>query len=276
MRAKAVGYRDAPTFLRYRSGVSSQLHVTRIVPGVVRLEIDAPPTNALNHALRLRLEAELDRLDADTDARCVILTGHGPAAGFCSGDDLHEAARRGAGAPESLAQFARLFDKLEALRVPVVAAIHGHAIGGGLELTLACDIRIASDEAWLQGVAVNMGLIASAYRLPRLIGIAAAKAMLLTGTRVHAEQALAWGLVTAVHPVDRLQAEALALAVRIASRAPLSVEATKRVIGQALDLSQEEGRSVTASELAVLADTDDHHAAVRAFVDRSEPSFRRR
>jgi enoyl-CoA hydratase len=122
---------------------------------------------------------------------------------------------------------------------------------------------------------VNVGLMASAYRLPRLIGVARAKHMLLTGSPFDAATADKFGLVTAVHAADALMAEAIKLAERIASRAPLSVEATKRTAALAPDLSPDEAAAVNAKELAVLGRSADHKAALAAFAEKREPVFRR-
>jgi len=253
--------------------MSAELHVSRPHGAVAWIEIDSPPANALGESVRLRFEQELDAIETDYSVRAVVVTGRG--AGFCSGDDLREAKGRGEGALSSLRQFGRLLDKLERLRVPVIAAVNGHAIGGGLELALCCDIRIASETAWFLGAGVNVGLMASVYRLPRLIGIGPAKAMLLTGTRTDAATALSYGLVTAVHPAERLAEEALKLAVRVATRAPLSVEASKRMIGQAFDLDAAEAAAAIGREIKVLAASNDHRAGIEAFLARQEPVFTR-
>lgn len=253
--------------------MSATLHTTRLPNGVVLLEIDSPPTNALGEEIRLRFEAELDAIEADLEVRAVVLTGRGP--GFCAGDDLREATSRGGDALSSLSQFGRLLEKIENLRVPVIAAVNGYAIGGGLELALSCDVRIASEEAWFLGAGVNVGLMASVYRLPRLVGVGPAKAMLLTGSKTDAATALRYGLVTAVHPADRLMEEALLVAQRIASRAPLSVEATKRAIGQAFDLNPLDGARLAQRELRTLVASQDHKIGVKAFLSREEPKFTR-
>lgn len=249
------------------------LHVSQPAPHVVLIEIDNPPSNALGASVRERFIEHLKQIESDLDIRAVILTGRGK--GFCAGDDLREAATRGLDALSSLVQFGALLDAIEGLRVPVIAAVNGHAIGGGLELALACDVRIASAEAFFMAAGVNIGLMASTYRLPRLVGIGAAKAMLLTGSRVDAALALSTGLVTAVHAHDDLLQAATDLAVRIASRAPLSVEAAKRSIDRAFDWSAQEAAAAALAELRTLVATKDHAAAVRAFLDRSDPVFTR-
>jgi len=253
--------------------VTGQIHVSRPGDAIVLLEIDNPPSNALAEAPRRRLEAELDAIETDHAVRAVVLTGRGK--GFCSGDDLREAAARGEGDRSSLGQFGRMLDKLESLRVPVIGAINGHAVGGGLELALCCDIRLAAAEARFLAAGVNVGLMASVYRLPRLVGTAAASSMILTGSAIDAARALAIGLVAEVHPRDQLLDAALELARRIASRAPLSVEASKRMIRQAFDLTPEAAREASGRELRVLSRSHDHREGVAAFVAKREPVFTR-
>ena len=253
----------------------SALHLSRPAEGVVLIEIDNPPANALGSTMRAGMTALLDGLDTDLTVRAVILTGRGKT--FCTGDDLREAAARGAVSPQAVADFNAMLDRIESFRAPVVAAVNGHSVGGGLEVALCCDIRLASTEASFTAAGVNVGLMASAYRLPRVIGVAAAKAMLLTGLPVNAEGALANGLVSAVHDPDALMGAAVALATRIASRAPLSVEATKRLASRALDLDPAEADAAFMAEVAVLSASEDHAAAVAAFAEpRRAPTFRRR
>ena len=226
-------------------------------PGVARIVIDAPPANALGREARELLTRAMDRIEVDLDIRAAILTGRGRV--FCTGDDLMEAAARDrAAAVESLEDFSRLFERLSRLRVPVVAAVNGWCTGGGLELALCCDLRIASDQARFVCAGVNVGLVASAWRLPRLIGLSRAKQMLLTGSPVAAEPAQRFGLVSEVVAPEALDDAALALAERIASRAPLAVEAAKRCANQAFELDAESA------------------AALAAFTAKQEPGFKRR
>ncbi len=237
-------------------------------------EIDVPPTNALGEDLRRTFLDGLAAIEQDLAVRAVVVTGCGRA--FCSGDDLREreaALQSGGGAALS---FSALVDRIEACRVPVIAAVNGWAIGGGLELALGCDIRIASTQAQFVCAAVNVGLIASAYRLPSLIGVARAKHMLLTGLPFDAAAAERFGVVTEVHLPEALADAALALAERIASRAPLSVEATKRVAGAAPDLDSESAARVVQREYEVLAKSADHAAALAAFREKREAEFQRR
>ena len=250
------------------------LHSSRPSDGVVLIEIDNPPANALGEAMRAQMTALLDELEADTSVRAVVITGRGKT--FCTGDDLREAAARGRVSPQAVASFNAMLDRLERFRAPVIAAVNGHCVGGGLEVALCADIRIASTKAVFTAAGVNVGLMASAWRLPRVIGVAKAKAMLLTGLPVSAEAAMANGLVTAVHEPSVLVDEALKLAGRIASRAPLSTEATKRVAGRALNMTAEEADAAVMAEIEVLSASEDHAGAVAAFANRQTPVFRRR
>lgn len=247
----------------------TMIHVSRPTGSILLLELDAPPANALGLAMRVELSRILDEIAADDEVRAVVLTGRGGV--FCAGDDLREAsARMAAGKDgevlEAVEDFNMLMDWVETVRVPVIAAIDGWCFGGGLELALACDIRLATDRAAFAASGVNIGLMASATRLPRLIGAARAKAHLLTGAQFGPERALADGIVTAVHAPERLLPEAFHLAEWIASRAPLAVEATKRVV---------DGRSYIEEELPALAASADHREAVAAFMAKRTALFKR-
>jgi enoyl-CoA hydratase/carnithine racemase len=184
-------------------------------------------------------------------------------------------AQRGDSAQESLRQFGRLLARIEAFRCPVIAQVNGHAVGGGLELALCCDIRVASLNASFIAAGVNVGLMASVFRLPRLIGVARAKRMLLTGLPTDAVTAREWGLVTDLVEPQQLEQEALDLARRIASRAPLSVEAAKRQSGKAFDHTAEEAQAEARAELDVLAKSADHREGIAAFAERRDPKFTR-
>lgn len=252
MRAQAAARKDG----------LMPIHLSRPAAGVVLLELDQPPVNALSLAMRAELEAALAAVDADLAVRAVVLTGRGQA--FCAGDDLIEAAGRGEAGLDAIFGFNALMNRVEAARVPFIAAIDGFCLGGGLELALACDIRLSSPDAIFTASGVNVGLMASVKRLPRLIGEGPAKAMLLTGAPVDAETALIRGLVTGLH--RSVVKDALTLADRIATRAPLSVEAVKRVVGRPFD---------ERAELADLFHSEDHQLALQAFAAKRTPSFRR-
>jgi len=257
--------------------INLKRHGEQPVRSVALLEIDNPPRNTLGAAMRAQLREILNELAADFSLRALVITGCGKA--FCSGDDLREEFEAVAGGRElgaNLLDFGSLLDQLEAFRTPVIAAINGWCVGGGVELALCCDIRLASSAAKFVCAGVNVGLMASAYRLPRLIGVARAKHMLFTGLPYDAPTAERFGLVTSVHQPDELLDAALTLAERIASRAPLSVEATKRIASRASELTPREALAMQAKELAALIQTADHITAVTAFLEKRTPVFSRR
>lgn len=249
--------------------MSGAIHIERHGSHVVVLTIDSPPMNALGQAMRETFMTALDEVEADPTVRAIVITGTGRA--FCAGDDL----KQGKAAEGGPAGFAALLARLDATRMPIIGAINGWCVGGGFELALACDIRIASTEARFTCAGVNMGLMASAYRLPRLIGVSRAKAMLLTGTPFDADTAERFGLVTALHGAADLGEASLRLAERIASRAPLSVEATKRVAERAVDMSPAEAEAMQADILRDLRASADHAEAVAAFREKRDPVFTR-
>ena len=245
------------------------IHFSRPAPHVALIELDLPPTNALGAAMRALMAEGLDGIEADPEVRALVLTGRGKL--FCSGNDLRELADRPADDLSPISDFNALMARIEALRMPVIAAVNGGALGGGLDLALACDIRLAAEGASFTASGVNVGLMASVGRLPKLIGLGPAKAMLLTGLPVDAATALRTGLATAVCPADRLLPEALTLATAIAGRAPLAVEAAKRFAGMA-PADQTLWMDAT---LEALADSDDHREAVASFLEKRAAVFGR-
>jgi len=253
--------------------MSATIHFSRPAGHTALIEIDAPPTNALGRDLRRAFLSHLDAIAQDDTIRAVVITGRGKS--FCSGDDLKEREAARSGGEDPALSFAALLERIENLRLPVIAAINGWAVGGGLELTLCCDVRIAAADAQFVCAAVNVGLIASAYRLPRLIGVGPAKHMLLTGSPFEASVVQRFGLVTEVVPSDKLHEASLMLADRIATRAPLSVEATKRVASKALDLDSDEAARALAKEFQMLVKSADHAEALAAFREKRPPQFRR-
>jgi len=219
---------------------------TEVGVGVGVLTIDSPPSNPFTWESHQSMLRALDVIESDNDVRAFVITGTGRA--FTSGvANLREdQALTDAQLADYIGGFSGMLNRVEALRMPVVAAINGATVGGGLEFALACDIRPASNEAFFVAAGVNVGLIVSFWRLPRVVGLGPAKEIILTWSRYTAEQALRWGLVTEVHEPEALLPAALAKAQRIATRAPLSVEAAKSAVAQAFELSFEQGQALAA------------------------------
>jgi len=209
------------------------------------------------------------------DVRCVIVTGSGTT--FAAGADLREV--EAASTAENLAYNAQLraaVDAVAALPVPSIAAVNGHAIGGGLELALACTLRVAAAEAKLGMPEARLGIIPATgglARLPRLVGSARAAKLLLTGDLVGAEEARAIGLVDDVAPAAEVLPEALKLAARIATAAPLSTRAIVETLRADAGLPVAEANLRTEERLATLLDSADRREGARAFLERRDPDF---
>jgi enoyl-CoA hydratase/carnithine racemase len=232
--------------------------------------------NSLTMALLSEGAGHLHRAAADRALRVVVISGAGSKA-FCAGADLKERARM---ADAEVAAFHRglrdLLCGLEALPQPVVAAINGAALGGGLELALACDLRVVAEGVEVGLPEVGLGIIPGAggtQRLPRLLGVARAKDLILTGRRVGAAEALSMGLVSAVLPPERLAEEALALAAQVARNAPISLRQAKRAVDQGLHLPLAEGLHLENRLYQACLPTKDRQEALRAFAEKRTPTF---
>ncbi|HEY2899303.1 MAG TPA: enoyl-CoA hydratase-related protein [Polyangia bacterium] len=236
--------------------------------------------NALSVALVAELEQtvrDLRGAGAGTGAiRALIITGAGGKA-FCAGADLKE--RRAI----SLADTRRFLhalnaavDTVAAFPVPVIAAVNGAAFGGGFELALACDIRLAADNAELGLVEVRLGIIPGAggtQRLARVAGVAVAKELILTGRRIDAATARGLGIVSSVHPAADLQGAAEAVAAEIAAGGPLAVAQAKRAIDDGLSLSLDAALAVERACYEVVLTSEDREEGLRAFVEKRRPVF---
>ena len=234
--------------------------------------------NALNTKMGDELMDLWNRLTADAGAvRCVVLTGTGERA-FCAGADLKE--RDGMTVEAWRAQhegFERSFVALVECPVPVIAALNGVAMGGGLELALCCDFIYAAKGARLALPEASRGLMPGGMgtqNLGRAAGERRAKEMILSGRPVDAEQGCAWGIVNRVCEPGKLLEEALAAAQAIADNAPLSVRQAKRSIHYGLDMDLLTGYRFEIEAYNRLVDTDDRREGVRAFVEKRKPDFR--
>ncbi|EAR25854.1 3-hydroxybutyryl-CoA dehydratase [marine actinobacterium PHSC20C1] len=240
---------------------------------VAIITFENPPLNIITAQLRPQLMAAISAVRDDSSVRCVILTGAGDRA-FCAGADLNEEAEL---TPTSVRQFleddCEIFDALEELAVPVIAAVNGHCMGGGLELALSCDIRIVADDAKHLGAGVKVGLVVSTTRMTRIAGQAVAKDVLLTGRIFDGAEAVRLGLASEAVARTEVLATALRWAHQISARAPLAVRRTKQSIHEASTLSYSEAMSRELDHFAALSATDDHKHAIQAFFSRTDPTF---
>jgi enoyl-CoA hydratase len=251
--------------------------VIRLTTGTVALvELDNPPLNLVTEAMTRRLGDALDRVAADAGVRAVVVTGAGERA-FCAGSDVKEfQALAGRVAEGKLLLEKLVYRKLADLPAPTIAAIEGDALGGGLELALCCDLRVASARARLGMPEVRLGVIPGSggtQRLPRVVGPARAKEMILVADLLGAAAAERIGLVNTVVPAGEALGAATAIAERIATRGPLAVREAKRLIDLAGDVDLDAGLAaeLDASE-RVFASTDMLEGA-RAFFEKRPPNF---
>jgi enoyl-CoA hydratase len=253
---------------------------TELEGSVAVVTIDHPPVNALSAPLLEELEAEIDRLDGDDDVRAIVLAGAGERA-FVAGADISEfPAQREAETEAQESGSARGIQKLghrmDAARTPFVAAIQGFCLGGGLELAMCCDIRVASEDAQLGQPEIKLGLIpggGGTQRLPRLVGIGRAMLLNLTGDFIDAQTAYDWRLVEKVVPREDLRETALGIARTIAARSPVSVGILRELARTTRDLPLEEGLRREADGFRRCLESEDGAEGVAAFLEKREPNF---
>src|SRR5262245_1667043 len=245
---------------------------------VAVVTISNPPMNALSAELIAELEAEVERLDDDEGTRAVVLRGDGERA-FVAGADITEfPALREAGSKEggSARGIQRLGARMDAASIPFVAAIHGYCLGGGLELAMCCDVRVASEDAQLGQPEVKLGLIpggGGTQRLPRLVGHGRAMLMNLGGDFVPAPTAYEWGLVEKVVPREELLQTAVGIAQGFAARSPHAIAVLRELARTTRDLPLEDGLRREADGFARCLRSEDGQEGVAAFIEKREPRF---
>lgn len=245
--------------------------------GIATITLNRPDVlNAVNMDMRLDFAALMDTLFYDESVRVVVFTGAGRA--FSSGGDIGHFEQQWT-TPTFRANSRRLtgfFDDLEALEKPVIAAINGPATGAGLELALACDIRLASEEATFGFRENYIGLIpgvGGCARFVRLIGLARAKELIFTARMIPAAEAAAIGLVNRVVAPDRLLAEAHESAQMLLRRAPEAIGLAKKVLNTVANLDQYSGIVMEGLAQSILLRSDDHQEGLRAFREKRKPEF---
>jgi enoyl-CoA hydratase len=246
--------------------------------GVAIVTLDNPPVNALKAALLEELEAELLVLDEELDARAIVVRGAGERA-FVAGADIKEfpALREAAGETGGSARgIQKVALAIEAMRTPVVAAVHGFCLGGGLELAMACDIRVAAEDAQLGQPEIKLGLIpggGGTQRLPRLVGRGRALYLNLTGDFISGAQAYEWGLVERVTGPGRHLEGALEIARTLAERSPFAMGVVKELSSATRDLPIEEGLRLEAEGFFRCLASEDGAEGVAAFIEKREPRW---
>jgi enoyl-CoA hydratase/carnithine racemase len=260
------------------TGAAAPQRVHLTLDRVALLELDDPPLNLITGSLLDEIDVALATLEAAPpgDVRAVVLTGRGERA-FSVGSNVKEfEAHRASGGRERFELEARVAQRLAGLPMPTIAAIEGDALGGGLELALCCDLRIASERAKLGLPEVRLAVTPSTggtQRLPRIVGVARAKEMLLTGRILPATEAERIGLVNEAVPAGLALARALAIGAEIAACGPLAVRAVKALVDAALDQDLEAGHAAEIETSVRIFATDDLLEGARSFVEKRQPEY---
>ena len=232
--------------------------------------------NALNSATLEELRRAVLALKQDAAVRCLIVTGAGEKA-FVAGADINELSRQSpAGGRDHALRGQHVFDLIENLGKPVIAAINGYALGGGCELALACTLRIAADSARLGQPEVNLGLIpgyAGTQRLSRLVGAGRALEILLTGEHITAVEAYRLGIVNRVIPAAELMAAAKKLAAVLAGKPPVAMRYIIDAVNKGLQMPFADAQIFEATLFGLVASTDDMREGTRAFLEKRTPEF---
>jgi enoyl-CoA hydratase len=246
--------------------------------GVALITLDRPDAlNALDFALLEELVTALERLDHDPACRAIVITGAGEKA-FAAGADIKELAVQ---TPVSLLvddEFAR-WERIKRIRKPLIAAVRGHALGGGCELAMTCDLIVAGEDAQFGQPEIRLGVMPGAggtQRLTRAIGKAKAMDMILTGRTMDAREADRHGLVTKVVPAEETLDAALELGGRIAAMPPIAVIAAKEAVNRAFELSLEAGLELERRDFFLLFASEDQDEGMAAFAEKRTPTWRGR
>jgi len=246
-----------------------------VAESIATLTIDRPSVkNALDMETVDECRAALGALSADRDIGVLVITGAGDAA-FVSGADINDISGRGR--DEGLAAInSSLFAEIDRFPRPTIAAINGYALGGGCELALACDIRIASENAKFGQPELGLGIIPGAgatQRLPRIVGLGWSKHLVLTGDVIDARQALEIGLVTAITPHGQLQIRAREMAKRVLRQGPLAARLAKMALNASARVDLDSGLLIETLAQALCYSSEDKAEGTQAFLEKRKPKF---
>jgi len=248
--------------------------------GIAKVTLNRPEAlNALNSTVYNELYDVFESIENDDEVRVVILTGSGEKA-FAAGSDVAEMANMDPiAAQKFMATIRKASDRIYNLTKPVIAAISGYALGGGCELAMCCDLRIASEKARFGQPEINLGLIPGAsgtQRLPRLIGVAKAKEMIYLGDMIDAATALNLGLVNKVVPPESLMDEAMEWAKKLASKSSPVLAMAKMAINTGIDTDINSGLNMEARCDALCFATEDQKEGMKAFLEKRKAEFKNR
>lgn len=232
--------------------------------------------NALNSTVLSELDAAFTEISKDADTKVVVITGEGKA--FVAGADISQMSTMNANEGKAFGeQGAAVFRKIEKLPIPVIAAVNGFALGGGCELAMACDIRIASAKAKFGQPEVGLGItpgFSGTQRLPRIVGLGKAKELIYTGGHIDAEEAYRIGLVNKVTDPETLMDETLKMANKIASNAPIAVKYSKEAINTGIQMDIDSAIAMEANLFGLCFASEDQKEGMGAFLGKRAPEFK--
>ncbi len=231
--------------------------------------------NAMSARMKEEIIAALRELEADEAVRVAVFTGQGDKA-FVAGADINEFKDRTALEAWDLYHRPFLYDAVDRFPKPLIAMINGYCLGGGCELAMACDIRIASDRAEVGQPEISIGIIpggGGSQRLPRLVGLGKAMQLILTGDRIPAEEARRIGLVDEVVPHERLDTRTMEVANRIAEKSPVAVRLAKQAVKASAKMPLDEGLRLEQTLFSLVFTTHDKEEGVRAFLEKRPPKW---
>lgn len=248
-----------------------------IEDGVATVILNRPPANALARGVILEVNELLDAVENDDAVRAILLKGEGRF--FSAGADIKEftSITSGVAFSELAASGQTIFERVETFSKPVIAAIHGAALGGGLELAMSCHIRLVADNAKLGLPELQLGLIpgfAGTQRLPRYVGFAKAAEMLLTSDPISGKKAAQLGLANHAYPEEELFEQANKLAVKIAKKSPIAVKNALEMLQFAKPASYYEGVKAEANAFGTVFVSEDAKEGISAFIEKREPVFK--
>ena len=251
-----------------------------VADGIGTVTVNRPKVlNALNHATLVELADAFDRCKADEGVRVVVLTGAGDKA-FVAGADINELSKMKPLEAKELAAFGQgVVGRLERMGKPTVAMINGFALGGGLEIALACSLRTASTAARVGLPEVSLGIIpgyGGTQRLARIAGPGVAREWILTGDMFGAEEAHRVGVVNRVFPPDELESGTKKLVETLLSRGPVAMRFALEAIGRGMNMPQQEGETIECDMFGLASTTEDMREGMAAFLEKRKPDFRNR
>ena len=259
------------------NSAASALVSKNVQDGVATLTIHRPPVNALNEILLTQLESMFHALAVENTVKVIVITGTGRF--FMAGADIH--MLRSISSSQDSMKLAltgqSIFNFIEAFPKPVIAAINGVCLGGGLELAMCCHMRLAVEGTQLGQPEINLGVIpgfGGTQRLSRIIGFSKATELILTGETISALEAQSCGLVSQITSLDELLPQAVGLAQRIASKSQVAIRAALQAIHQGKELSLQEGLLAEAKLFGELWESKDTQEGLTAFVEKRQPRFR--